>query len=125
MFLVQHDQTEMRRRGEDCTASADDDLDFAASDSSPMFVTLDVAQMAVQYGHTIESAAEAPDRLWRKADFGHEQNRLATEADDVFDRLNVDLGFAAAGDAVDDDRLMLLGGERAADCAQCLNLVGV
>ena len=126
VLLVEHDQPQMRRRSEDCTAGADDDLDFAAGDPSPVFVPFDVAQMAVQDGHAIEAGAKAADGLRREADFGHEQNCLAAEADDFLDRLNVDFGFAAAGDAVDQNRAML--GRLASASrivAQRLNLVGV
>ncbi len=110
MFFVEHDQAKMGRGGEDGAASADDDFDFALGDASPVFVAFDVAQMAVQYGDAIEAGAETTDGLRREADFGHEQDGLPSEADDVFDRLDVNFGLAAAGDAVDENRFVLSGG---------------
>src|SRR3954465_13428625 len=93
VLFVEYDQTEMRRRREDGAASADDHFDFALGDASPVFVAFDVAQVAVQNGDAIEASAEAADSLRCEADFGHEQNGLPAEADDIFDRLDVNFGF--------------------------------
>ena len=112
----------MRRGGEDGAARADDDLDVAPRDPPPMFVPFDVAQVAVQHGHAIEPGAKPADRLRREADLRHEQNCLPAKADNFFDRLDVDFGFAAAGDAVNENRAMLCGLQRLANRGQALAL---
>src|SRR4051794_29564979 len=89
VLFVEHDQAEVGRGGEDGAASADNHFDFALGDASPVFVAFYVTQMTVQNGDAVEAGAEAADGLWREADFGHEQNGLPAEADDIFDRLDV------------------------------------
>ena len=83
---------------------ADDDRHLALGDPLPVPVPLGVAQMAVQHGHRAEPRAEPLDRLRRQADLRHQHDRLPAEVDHLLDRLDVDLGLAAAGDAVDQDR---------------------
>ena len=59
--------------------------------------------MAVQHRHAIESRAKAFLGLRRKADFRHQHDRLPAIAHHFLNRLNVNLGFAAAGDAVNEN----------------------
>ena len=51
-----------------------------------------------------ETAAKPLDRLRREADLRHQHDRLAAEMDHLLDRLDVDLGLAAAGHAVNEYR---------------------
>ena len=92
-----------------------------------MLAALGGVQMAVQHRHVPATAAKCLDRLRREADFRHEDERLLALADDLLDRFEVELGLAAAGDAVQEKWLkaadfrcrlqffpgrQLIGGER-------------
>ena len=68
---------------------------------------------------------KAAHGLRREADFGHEQNRLPAEANDFLNRLDVDFGLAAAGDAVDQNRAVLGRVQRIANRGQRLRLIGI
>ena len=98
--------SQVRRGGEDRAAGADDHRDGPLGDPLPVPVPLGVAQVAVQHGHRAEPLAEPLDRLRREADLRHQHDRLPAEMDHLLDRLDVDLGLAAAGHAVDEDRLV-------------------
>ncbi len=104
VLLVDHDQAQMGRRGEDRAARADHDLHAAGGNLLPVPVPLRVAQMAVQDGDGIEPSAEAADRLRRQADLGHQHDGLSAVTDDLADRLDIDFGFAAPRDAMQQDR---------------------
>lgn len=52
------------------------------------------------YGHA-EASAEAAQRLRGQADFRHQHQRLASGRKAIGDRLQIDLGLAAAGDAIE------------------------
>ena len=88
-------------------------------------MALGVAQVAVQHGHVVEPRAEPVDRLRREADLRHQHDRLAAEVDHLLDRLDVDLGLAAAGHAVDQQRLVVPTVERLEDRVESLLLIGV
>ncbi len=108
VFFVQHDQAQVRRGGEDRAAGADHDVDLPGGDLLPVPMPLGVAEVAVEHGHRPEPPPETLDRLRREADLRHQHDRLAAVAHDLLDRLDVDLRLAAARDAVDQERAMLL-----------------
>src|SRR4051812_8014682 len=62
--------------------------------------------MRVQYSHPAEARLEAAARLRREADFWHENDRLATILNHFVDRVDIDFGLTAAGDTMQQDRLM-------------------
>src|SRR5262249_32617375 len=84
-----------------------------------------VAEMAVEDSHLAEPAAEALNRLWRQADLRHEHKGLLALPHDFLDGAQVNLGLAAAGDAIEEKRLKaaLLNG--LLDGGPCLKLVGI
>ena len=125
MLFVQHDQPQVRRGGENRAPRADDHRHRAVGDPLPVPVPFGVAQMAVQHGHLAEPRAEPLDRLRREADFRHQHDRLPAEMDHLLNRLDVDLGLAAAGHAVDQNRAMLAGIHGIEDRGQRLVLIGV
>ncbi len=106
VLFVDDDQPEMRTGGEDCTPRPDDDLHLAGGDLCPVPVPLAVRQMAVQNRDAVEAGAKPADRLGREADFRHEHDRLPTIRNDLANRLDVDFGLAAAGHAVQQNRLV-------------------
>ena len=65
MLFVQNDETQLRRGRKDRAASTHNDLDFPAGDPPPVLVPLDVAEVAVKDGDTIEPGAKAADSLRR------------------------------------------------------------
>ena len=125
MFFVEDDQPEVGHGSEDGAAGTDDDLDLAVGDALPFPVAVCVAEVAVEHGHVFKSAAETADGLGGEADFGDEDDGLATEMDDLLDHLDVDLGFSTSGDAVDEDGFVATVVEGVEDCVEGLLLVGV
>ena len=95
----------LRRRGEDGAAGADDDLHLPGGDAPPVAAALGVAEMAVQDRDVAAAAAEALDRLRRQADLRHQHQRFLALPDHFLDGPQIDLGLAAAGDAVQQERL--------------------
>ena len=106
VLFVEHDQPQVRRRREHGAARADDHLHLAARNPLPVPMPLGIAQMAVQHGHVAEPRAKPFPRLRRQADLRHQHDRLPAVADHFFDRLDVDFRLAAAGDAVNQNRLV-------------------
>ena len=87
-------------------------------------MAFDGAHVAVQQGDLPKSLHESLARLRRQTDLGHQHDRLATIGDDFVDRLHVDFGLAATGDAMQQDRLLFLEIEGLQDLTQCLPLIG-
>ena len=54
MFFIEHDNAQVRRRGEYRALRANHHLDLAPRDPPPMLVPLDVALMAMKHGNAIE-----------------------------------------------------------------------
>ncbi len=90
-----------------------------------MPMPLGVGQMAVQHRHRAEAGFESLPSLWREADLGDEHDRLPAVAHDALNGLYVDLGLAAAGDTVEQNRLMTARLERAGDRVERPALVDV
>src|ERR1051326_3335837 len=64
--------------------------------------------MAVENGHGVRGCGEASfksfDCLWSKRNFRDQNNSAAVAIEGVPDRLQINLGLAAAGDTVEQDR---------------------
>ena len=104
VLLVDDDQPELPRRCENGRPDADDDLDLARGDALPVPMPFGVAEVAVEDGDPGEPATEPSDRLRRQADLGDQHDRLPSPRHDPLDRRKVDLGLAAAGHSVDQER---------------------
>jgi len=104
VFLVDHDQARVRQRREHRRTRADDDPRFAAPRRRPRGRTLAVVEPRMQrmHGHA-EARAETPEELRREADFRHQHQRLPAARQAVGNRIEVDLGLAAASDAVEQE----------------------
>ena len=104
MFFIHHDQTEPLQRREDGAPGPDHDLGFAGVDLVPFVVTLTLRQMAVKHGHDVailgKAAFESFDGLGRERNFGNENNRAPAAFQSGANCLQINFGFAAAGDAV-------------------------
>ena len=106
VLLIQDHQAQVRHRGEDRTASADDHLHLAVGNPLPLPMPFGVAEVAVQHGHPLEPRAEPLQGLRREADFRDQHDRLPAETDHLLDGLDVDFRLAAAGNPVDQDGLL-------------------
>ena len=85
------------------------------ADVLPLVVALAGREMAVQHGDADflpdEARAEMLDRLRRERDFRHEDERAFSRARAPGDGLQIDLGLAAAGDAVEQHHARLGRGD--------------
>ncbi len=112
VLFVQDDQTQAGHRGEYRAARTDDHRNFVAGDALPMPAPLGIRHVAVQHRHLAEASAKALLGLRRQADLGHEHDRLPAIGDHFLDGADVNLGLAAAGDAVQDNGLLLFRFDR-------------
>ena len=111
MLLVHHDQAGARQRGEDRRARADQHLRLAARHRQPGAGALAVGQARVQRQHRhAEAGAEALQDLRGEPDLRHQHQRLPPRRQAVEDGAQVDLGLAAAGDALQQHRPEALAG---------------
>jgi hypothetical protein len=102
VLLVDHDQPGLGQRHEHRRARADDHPGLAAPGGGPDPGALAVGQTRVQRVHRhAEAAAEALQGLRGQADLGHQHQRLLPRRQAIGDGVQVDLGLAAAGDAVE------------------------
>ena len=126
MFFVDDDESEVGERGEDGGACPDDDVGLAGADASPLRVPLGGGQAGVEHGDAVggEAFEEACDGLGREGDLGDEQEARrggmrgigcvglvgawlgalvpsCLSCDHRLHEPQVDLGLAAAGDAVE------------------------
>ena len=101
VLLVDDDQPDVLQRGEDRRARPDAHPRLAAGQPAPLVVALAVGEPGVQHGgHLAEPRGEARQRLRRQRDLRHEHDRRATRRQRPLHRLEVHLGLAGAGDAV-------------------------
>ncbi len=101
VFLVDDDEAEIRDRREHRGARAEHDARLAGHALPPGGETLGVGERGVQHGDRHrEALAEAPDELRREPDLRHQHQRALAAPQRSLDGVQVDLGLAAAGDAV-------------------------
>jgi len=101
VFFVQDDQPDIRQRGEQRRAGADDHVNIARPGAPPGIVALPGAQRAVDDRHAAwEARREPADGLGSQRDLRHEHNRLSPLGQRALDGAQVNLGFAGAGNAV-------------------------
>ena len=106
MLLVHDDEAERIDGGEDGRARADDDAGAALADLVPFIMPFAGGKMAVQNRDQCLQRAgtktgfESLDGLWRERNFRDEHNGAFALCERVSDGLQIDLGLAAAGDAV-------------------------
>ena len=102
MFLIHRDQAQPGQRREHRQAGAEQHI--AVGRGQPVFRPLFFAQPAVQ-GHDAtarKACAEMAFELRREGDFGDEDQGLPAGREAVCDQVQVKLGLATAGDAVDE-----------------------
>ena len=106
MLLVDDDEPELAHRREERAARADGDVDLAVAEALPHPVALARREARVEDRDVVaEARAEAGDELRRERDLGDEHDRAAPGLARGGDGAQVHLGLAAAGDAVEEERL--------------------
>ena len=111
MLLVHHDEAQRRQRGEHRRASADHDPRLGAVSRAPGLAALAGGEARMQDDDAAaEAVLETLDQLRRERDLGHQHQRLTRRAacrvlrERGRDGLQIHLGLAAAGDAVEQMR---------------------
>ena len=105
VLLIHDDQPQPLDRREERRTRADDHIHFARADAPPLVQPLAVGQSAVQQRDpTRETSRVARHRLWRQRDLRHQRDAPLAPRDHRRERLKVDLGLAAAGDAMQQER---------------------
>src|SRR6185369_7155584 len=106
VFFIDDDQTEIFDWRENGRACADDNSGAALSNLLPFIVALAGGEMAVQNGHHCllrpgtKTCFKALDRLGCKRNLRHKNDCAATGLASVRNRLEINLSFTAAGNAV-------------------------
>ena len=102
MLLVHHHQRQFRHRRQHREAGAEHDLRVAARRIQPGMRARRVFQRAVQHrdARVRKGMAEARFQLRREADLRYQGQRLPAARHHLGDEPQVDLGLAAAGDAM-------------------------
>ncbi len=101
MLLVDDEQAQPVERREDRRPRADHQVHLAAPDAVPLIVALAVGQPAVLDGHAIaEGRPELRGDLRRERNLRHQDQHTPALRDGVTRQAHVELGLAAAGDAV-------------------------
>ena len=101
MLLVDHDETGILERREHGGAGAEDNRCLSVTRGEPGVQALLIVQPGVQHRDRHAKAPfKAADQLGSEADFRHQRQRLLSLRQHLFDHIQIDLGFAAAGNAV-------------------------
>ncbi len=124
MFLVDDDEAQVLDGGEDGAAGPDDDVGPALGDVAPLAMPLGVGQRAVQDRHVREPLAEPADGLRRQGDLGHQDDRLPPGRHHFLDRPQVNLGLAAARNAIEDDDAERVGRQQSLHALEGERLLG-
>ena len=116
MLLVDAHEPEPAYRRENRRARADDDARVATRDAQALVPSLGLRQPGMEQRDGVaEPRAEATDRLRRERDLRHEHDRAEAALERGRARLQVDLGLAAAGRAVEEEVRSRPSVERADD----------
>ena len=101
VFLVDDDHAEIGHRREHRRARAEHDARLARDALPPGGEALGVGERGMQHRDRHgETFAEARHELRREPDFRHQHQRAPAAAQRVLHRVQIDLGLAAAGDAI-------------------------
>jgi hypothetical protein len=116
MLLVDDDELGVRQRREHGRARAHDDVECAAAREFPVAPPRADRQIAVQRADApTESLLEHCHDLRRERDLGHEDERLPARLARGSRRAQIDLGLAARGDTVQQERLEAARADRLVD----------
>ena len=103
MLLVDDDEAEVTERAKERRTRTDDHAGRTARDHVPLVQTLTGREARVEDRDRLAKArAEAADGLSRQRDLGDEHAGRTAGCQYALDRREINLGFAGAGDAVDE-----------------------
>ena len=123
VFLVDDDETKVAERAKERRAGADYHAGRTAGDHIPLVQTLAGRKARMEHGDRLAKArTEAADGLGRKRDLGHEHAGRTAGRQHALNRREVDLGFAGAGDAVDQHHVAMSVQTGALNLRECLLL---
>jgi hypothetical protein len=119
VLFVDDDQAQPRQRREHRQARAQHQVGMAQMGQQPVAQALRRRQAAVQRDERRPESAlgEAGFQLRRQVDLGHQHQHLAAGGQRLFGRMQVDLGLAAAGDAVQQPSSLRSSGGRTASAS--------
>ena len=104
MLFIDHDQPQLRQRCKDRRTSADHNIDITSCNLPPGIVAFTIRQAGMEHGQThsviLKPAAKASHQLRRQGNFRNQDQRLSPFFKDFGYRPQINLGFAAACDAV-------------------------
>ena len=102
VLLIDHDQAEIGERQKQRRARADDHARFAGRHRAPSAGALPRGEFGMPFRRPhAEPCGEAVEELRRKRDLRHQNERLPAGPDHLRHRLEIDLGLARPGDAVE------------------------
>ena len=123
VLLVDDDETKVAERAKERRAGADDHAGRTAGDHIPLVQALAGRKARMEHGDRLAKArTEAADGLGRKRDLGHEHAGRTAGRQHALNRREVDLGFAGAGDAVDQHHVAMSVQTGALNLRECLLL---
>jgi len=102
MLFIDDDKAQFGKGGKQCRAGADQDRRLARPAGEPGFQPLPVIHGRMQGEHRgVKAAAEAAQGLGGEADLRHQHQHLLAASQHGGDDLQIDLGLARAGDAIE------------------------
>ena len=113
LLLIQHDEAQILQGGKHSGAGANHHPGLPRLDALPLVVPLPCSQGGVEDGHLLpEMGGEQPHKLGSQGDLGHQHQGGAAPPERLVDQFQIDLGFSAAGDAVEQSGGgLVLGGQ--------------
>ena len=104
MLLVNHDQANVVERREHGGAGTDADARFAGTQPQPLVMALALAEPGMEHRDDVAKAGlEATDGLRGERDLGNQHDRAPSGLERGLHRLEVDLGLARPGHAVEQE----------------------
>ena len=123
VLLVDDDEAQVAERAKERRAGADDHAGRTAGDHIPLVQALAGREARMEHGDRLaKTRAEAADGLGRQRDLGHEHAGRTAGRQHALNRRKVNLGFAGAGDAVDQHHVSMSVQTGALNLRECLLL---
>ena len=123
VLLVDDDETKVAERAKERRAGADDHAGRTAGDHIPLVQALAGRKARMEHGDRLAKArTEAADGLGRQRDLGHQHASRTAGRQHALDGGEVHLGFAGAGDAVDQHHVAMSVQTGALNLRECLLL---
>ena len=122
VLFIDHDQPQIPHRRKHAGSRSDHHARAACANSAPLIGALGIAEGAVQNGHPIaEARVELPRHRGRQRDLRHQQQRAPPARQRRIDGIQINLGLARSGDAVQQKRAEFFGldARRRSDRKRC------